>query len=405
MKMTLFDKKSKQGGHAPSSPKAPIAEYYPPTVLRINDFDLNSPSLSRESGEIDLLKFDALVGASAAKTVSYKAKHLDVSVFRELNESLHVIERKFHAGMYDAQAMPLVEKFLNEVEALAQIQVERDAVNACRINDIKAANAEAYKAVYEARTERERGIEIARALATEAMLPDFDLLERKAEEESRKSLEKHEAKRAKAERRKEQSAQWKSRFAEKHSKASEAAKRRKEEKTAERQRKKAQRLEERAERDARRHKAIEQKQELKLEEHLGKKQVAQMKAQKKLEELQLAREAQKAECLVKQAQADAEIERAQALLQSARADKEAARLEEEKAKSALKAYDSLDGDAPSSADPSAEASRDEAEKASNPAPSSSEAPETSPEKVSPSPEKTEIGSEQTSTDATAAEGE
>lgn len=343
--MALPSKEAKVSGKTkrPVPPSnTPEAKYYSPDSMRIDDFDLSSPSFYRQHDDVNTLKIEGLVGASATKTAVYKSKHLDVSVFRELNESLRVIEEKFHAGMYDAQAMPLVEAFLDEVEVLAQIQVERDAVNDCRINDIKTANAAAYKAVYSARTDRERGIETARTLSVDAMLPDFDVLELKAEEKSRKRMERLTAKKARGEQREKTTGQRKLALAEGWSEkkrlATEAARQKREDRETKKARKRAQRLERKTERENHRKEMIEQKRQTKLEEHLGKKQLAQIKAQNKIDELQMASAAQKADSLVKQAQADAEIERAKALLQSARADREAARLEEEKAKDALRAF-------------------------------------------------------------------
>lgn len=329
---------------------APRSDYYDSQSLRIGSFDFAEAPTRTTRSEVSRLSLDALVGASATDTVAYTSRHMGLSVFSELTESLRVIEQKFHAGMYDAQVMPLVEAFLNEVEALAQIQVEREAVNDDRVNDIKAANAAAYQAVYDARRKREQGIETARMMALDAMLPDCEVMERKMEEKAAKQLRNMEAKTEKqirkaaekqrqrqrqTERRDERKAGLKSWWSERSSRKSEEAGTRREEKAAAKKERKQRAIEQRNERRAHAHETRLQKRQMKLEERAQKQLLAAEKAKGKLEEMKRASELREAELLAKQAAASAAAEKAHAEAQQARTEAERARLEEHRVTAAL----------------------------------------------------------------------
>lgn len=163
--------------HHGAKPAAPAPAYYSPSQRRIRNLDFNESHVNARRSDIDKLAADKLIGASAIDTATYKAKHIETDVFGELDSSIRTIEEKFHAGMYDAQALPLVEAFIDELEQLAMIQLDRNEVNDCRIDDIKQANAAAYRAVCDAREKRELSIDVIRLARLDALAPDFDQLE------------------------------------------------------------------------------------------------------------------------------------------------------------------------------------------------------------------------------------
>lgn len=145
----------------------PIPAYYPAGTMRIGEPHLGSEAEEDRSFRIKRMDASALIGASVLESALFTGDHHDAQAFDELSRSLLVIEQKLHAGQYDAQAMPLIEAFLDELKTLARIEVDRNGVNAQRINDMKVANAAAYDAVSKAREERERMIEGARLRSLE----------------------------------------------------------------------------------------------------------------------------------------------------------------------------------------------------------------------------------------------
>ena len=191
--MAFFKRKSKSGDNAgEGKASSPRFGYFPPSALRVGGLPLQREDAESASPDVSRLNTGGLIGASALDSATYKGSHLRADVFSELSESMGVIEEKFHAGMYDAQAMPLVEAFLGELHELANIEVERGAINDCRVTDMKEANRAAYEAVFEARCQREMGIEAARLASLDYMTPDYEEVIARAEEKR----ERKEARRA-----------------------------------------------------------------------------------------------------------------------------------------------------------------------------------------------------------------
>lgn len=182
---------------------APAPAYYSPSQRRIRNLDFNESHVNARRSDIDKLAADKLIGASAIDTATYKAKHIETDVFGELDSSIRTIEEKFHAGMYDAQALPLVEAFIDELEQLAMIQLDRNEVNDCRIDDIKQANAAAYRAVCDAREKRELSIDTVRLARLDALAPDFDQLEEENKSKREKRMRVRDARHTKRKERKE----------------------------------------------------------------------------------------------------------------------------------------------------------------------------------------------------------
>lgn len=145
-----------------SSAQAPTAAYYSSDSVRIDNLDFDRPNQASRVSRVQRIDVGDLVGASVFESAVCSSAHVEALVFEELAESMQVIERKFHGGQYDAQAMPLVEAFLSELRTLAHIQMERNGIVDQRIADMKQANIAAYQAVCEARARREEGIDKAR---------------------------------------------------------------------------------------------------------------------------------------------------------------------------------------------------------------------------------------------------
>lgn len=145
-----------------SSAQAPTAAYYSSDSVRIGNLDFDRPNQASRVSRVQCIDVGDLVGASVFESAVCSSAHVEALVFEELAESMQVIERKFHGGQYDAQAMPLVEAFLSELRTLAHIQMERNGIVDQRIADMKQANIAAYQAVCEARARREEGIDKAR---------------------------------------------------------------------------------------------------------------------------------------------------------------------------------------------------------------------------------------------------
>lgn len=309
-------------------PKASAAGFYPtyysPSEKRIRNIDFTQPHARAKQSDVDRLTADELLGASVVDTALYKSKHLEAAVFEELTESIKVIEEKYHAGMFDAQAMPLVEELINELENLAKIQLERNAVNDCRINDIKQAKAAAYDAVYEARKNRELSIEAARIAHIDSFAPDFEEIEVKEAEKERKRARRTQARQEKRLARERQREDRKAKKAE--------AQKRREKENARKEDERSRRHAQKEERIRKRQEVAEQRRQLKLEKERERQHVIAQKAQNRVESLQRKEGEKRAASLLKRAQAEADIEQAKAATEKAKADLEKARAEAGKAR-------------------------------------------------------------------------
>lgn len=296
---------------------APSPAYYSPSQRRIRNLDFNESHANARRSDIDKLAADELVGASAIDTATYKAKHIETDVFGELDSSIRTIEEKFHAGMYDAQALPLVEAFIDELEQLAMIQLDRNEVNDCRIDDIKQANAVAYRAVCDAREKRELSIDAIRLARLDALAPDFDQLEEENKSKIEKRLSVRDARHTKRKERKERRLKNKI----------EASKRREENRSA-RQDSRVAKREQRAARMERKQAMLLEREQARLDAEKEKQRVIAQEAQQRMEELKRKEEEARAQSLLKQAQAEAEAERAKVDAQNFRVEAEKARIEE-----------------------------------------------------------------------------
>lgn len=325
--MAFFSKKIGRRGKgeaASAQPSSHRFNYYHPSVSRVEGVPLQDKTNEHEDPSTVRIDAGALIGASALESAVHKGSHLRSDVFSELSRSMAVIESKFHAGMYDAQAMPLVEALLDELHELASIQVERGAINDCRINDIKRANKEAYEAVFEARRRREMGLDAARLASLDYSTPDYEEIIARAEEKKTRKEAKRAAKNAAADERREVRREKRSKGRMNRDEWMSKAKERREAKSQ-------QRIE-------RRHEAFLQKQQAKMERIADKQRIARQQAQKKLDELRRAEEAREAKSRITQAQAEASIEQAKALAQTAKAETEKAKLEELQIIEAQKEY-------------------------------------------------------------------
>lgn len=296
---------------------APAPAYYSPSQRRIRNLDFNESHVNARRSDIDKLAADKLIGASAIDTATYKAKHIETDVFGELDSSIRTIEEKFHAGMYDAQALPLVEAFIDELEQLAMIQLDRNEVNDCRIDDIKQANAAAYRVVCDAREKRELSIDAVRLARLDALAPDFDQLEEENKSKREKRMRVRDARHTKRKERKERRLK----------KRIEASKRREENRSSRQNSREAKR-EQRAARMERKQAMLLEREQARLDTEKEKQRVIAQEAQQRMEELKRKEEEARAQSLLKQAQAEAEAERAKVDAQNFRVEAEKARIEE-----------------------------------------------------------------------------
>lgn len=326
--MAFFSKKiggKGKGTAVNAQPSSHRFNYYHPSVSRVEGVPLQDKTSEHEDPSTVRIDAGTLIGASALESAVHKGSHLRSDVFSELSKSMAVIESKFHAGMYDAQAMPLVEALLDELHELASIQVERGAINDCRINDIKRANKEAYEAVYEARCRREMGLDAARLASLDYSTPDYEEIIARTEERKARKEAKRAAKNAAADERREARREKRSEGRMKRDEWVSKARERREAKSR-------QRIE-------RRQEAFLQKQQAKMERIADKQRIARQEAQDKLDELRRAEEAREAKSRITQAQAEASIEQAKALAQTAKAETEKAKLEELQIIEAQKEYE------------------------------------------------------------------
>ncbi|TGY74253.1 hypothetical protein E5332_03265 [Enterorhabdus sp. NM05_H27] len=251
---------------------------------------------------------------------------MDALVFSELADSMQVIERKFHGGQYDAQAMPLVEAFLSELHTLAQIQVERNGIIDRRIADLRRANIMAYQAVCEERARREEGIDKARMYEWHSVAASYDRREAQMRRKQAKRLQHDEERAAKIEA--------------KAQRTREKATQKIEAKTAREARSsaaKAVRVQRREDRNAawqklkqRRYERRVSKEQMRAERERLKWQVRQERSEMDLDQLRVEKEAARAESAARQAALEANVEIARAQEQVARVQEEWAQQELER---------------------------------------------------------------------------
>lgn len=284
----------KEGAGQGAQDGAPRFDYYPPDGNHVVGMPVKDSENASKTMGVAQLNVGDLIGATAFDSATYKGRHLEADVFAELSNSMSVIEEKFHAGMYDAQAMPLVEAFLNELHELANIQVERRSIDNSRISDLKEANRVAHEAVFKARSEREMGIEAARLASLDYTTPDYEEIIAHAEEKRRIKA----AKKASRLERKESRQRARLEKRDKDTEERRAAR----SKRAERQ--KALYLE----RQKRKHEKEIEKHQVKMEKLAIKKCLARQQVQQKLDELKRMEIAQEAQERIMRAQATTDAE-------------------------------------------------------------------------------------------------
>ena len=325
--MTWFNRKKQQPipSAAPSA-QAPTAAYYAPGQICISHLDFDRPGPVAPGARVHRLDVGNLVGASVFESAVCSSSHVDALVFSELADSMQVIERKFHGGQYDAQAMPLVEAFLSELHTLAQIQVERNGIIDRRIADLRRANIMAYQAVCEERARREEGIDKARMYEWHSVAASYDRREAQMRRKQAKRLQHDEERAAKIEA--------------KAQRTREKATQKNEAKTAREARSsaaKAVRAQRREDRNAawqklkqRRYERRVSKEQMRAERERLKWQVRQERSEMDLDQLRVEKEAARAESAARQAALEANVEIARAQEQVARVQEEWAQQELER---------------------------------------------------------------------------
>lgn len=309
--MVWFNRKRQQSvpSGAPSA-QAPTAAYYAPGQIRISHLDFDQPGPVTQGARIHRIDVGNLVGASVFESALCSSAHVDALVFSELAESMQVIERKFHGGQYDAQAMPLVEAFLSELHVLAQIQVERNSIVDRRIADLRRANIMAYQAVCEERALREEGIDKARMYEWHVVAASHERREAQMRRKQAKTLQQDEERAAKAEAKAQraqekgiQKTEAKAAREERSSAAKAVRAKRREDRSAAWQKVKQRRYERRV-----------RKEQMRAERERLKWQVRQERSEMDLDQLRAEKEVARAERAARQAalEANTEIARAQA---------------------------------------------------------------------------------------------
>lgn len=351
--MAWFNRKRQQPipSAAPSS-QAPTAAYYAPGQICISHLDFDRPGPVAPGARVHRLDVGNLVGASVFESAVCSSSHVDALVFSELADSMQVIERKFHGGQYDAQAMPLVEAFLSELHTLAQIQVERNGIIDRRIADLRRANIMAYQAVCEERARREEGIDKARMYEWHSVAASYDRREAQMRRKQAKRLQHDEERAAKIEA--------------KAQRTREKATQKNEAKTAREARSsaaKAVRIQRREDRNAawqklkqRRYERRVSKEQMRAERERLKWQVRQERSEMDLDQLRVEKEAARAESAARQAALEANVEIARAQEQVARVQEEWAQQELERLGVAeAPACDALPAEEPTTEAPAGEA--------------------------------------------------
>lgn len=129
-----------------------------PNGFYLRDLEFGSKD-SNSTPALEKLGLEPLIGANAFESADIKANHVEPGVLTGmLSETISKLEEKYHSGVYDAAAMPLVKQYLDEMKKMADVQLERQELIARRVTDIKQANEAAYKAVNEVREKREEDI-------------------------------------------------------------------------------------------------------------------------------------------------------------------------------------------------------------------------------------------------------
>lgn len=351
--MAWFNRKRQQPipSAAPSS-QAPTAAYYAPGQICISHLDFDRPGPVAQGTRVHRIDVGNLVGASVFESAVCSSSHVDALVFSELADSMQVIERKFHGGQYDAQAMPLVEAFLSELHTLAQIQVERNGIIDRRIADLRRANIMAYQAVCEERARREEGIDKARMYEWHSVAASYDRREAQMRRKQAKRLQHDEERAAKIEA--------------KAQRTREKATQKNEAKTAREARSsaaKAVRIQRREDRNAawqklkqRRYERRVSKEQMRAERERLKWQVRQERSEMDLDQLRVEKEAARAESAARQAALEANVEIARAQEQVARVQEEWAQQELERLGVAeAPACDALPAEEPTTEAPAGEA--------------------------------------------------
>ena len=351
--MAWFNRKRQQPipSAAPSS-QAPTAAYYAPGQICISHLDFDRLGPVAPGARVRRLDVGNLVGASVFESAVCSSSHVDALVFAELADSMQVIERKFHGGQYDAQAMPLVEAFLSELHTLAQIQVERNGIIDRRIADLRRANIMAYQAVCEERARREEGIDKARMYEWHSVAASYDRREAQMRRKQAKRLQHDEERAAKIEA--------------KAQRTREKATQKNEAKTAREARSsaaKAVRIQRREDRNAawqklkqRRYERRVSKEQMRAERERLKWQVRQERSEMDLDQLRVEKEAARAESAARQAALEANVEIARAQEQVARVQEEWAQQELERLGVAeAPACDALPAEEPTTEAPAGEA--------------------------------------------------
>ena len=351
--MAWFNRKRQQPipSAAPSS-QAPTAAYYAPGQICISHLDFDRLGPVAPGARVRRLDVGNLVGASVFESAVCSSSHVDALVFAELADSMQVIERKFHGGQYDAQAMPLVEAFLSELHTLAQIQVERNGIIDRRIADLRRANIMAYQAVCEERARREEGIDKARMYEWHSVAASYDRREAQMRRKQAKRLQHDEERAAKIEA--------------KAQRTREKATQKNEAKTAREARSsaaKAVRIQRREDRNAawqklkqRRYERRVSKEQMRAERERLKWQVRQVRSELDLVQLRVATEAARAASAARQAALEANVEIARAQEQVARVQEEWAQQELERLGVAeAPACDALPAEEPTTEAPAGEA--------------------------------------------------
>ena len=130
-----------------------------PRGFRVSNLEFGSTDAFGGASSLQRIGLRELINADTYEQVDLKANHFEPGVLTgSLSDAMAEIETKFHSGVYDAAAMPLVEEYLAELRNMAEIQSRRSALIARRVSDVKEAKKKAREAVYDARKTREAEI-------------------------------------------------------------------------------------------------------------------------------------------------------------------------------------------------------------------------------------------------------
>ncbi len=154
----LGAKKKQRGLHPEWTKGDSLRAGQPPQGFKLRNLEFGAKNI-QGSPTLEKIGLEELIGANAFENADLKANHTEPGVLTGmLAETMAKLEEKYHSGAYDAAAMPLVKKYLDEMQVMANIQLERFEIIAKRVSDVKEANEAAYSAVYTAREQRESEI-------------------------------------------------------------------------------------------------------------------------------------------------------------------------------------------------------------------------------------------------------